>query len=290
MSKLVILTGAGLSAESGLRTFRDQNGLWENHSIDEVCNGHTWRANFATVQRFYSARRNQLAAAEPNAAHRQIAAWQSRYETLLLTQNVDDLLERAGCRGVVHLHGFLPEMTCTQCGHVWNIGYAEWKTGSHCPRCRSVEDARPHIVFFNEPAPAYETLWETFSALTSRDVVVVIGTSGTVLPVNEMAIQFRGFKILNNLAPEPGINGAVFDRVFYLPATQAAPKIDREIRELLGYGSFFVRSPPRFKFCLTPPSRGIRSRPATCSERWRAQARSSQRVAFVFLGKTARKK
>ncbi len=234
MPRLVILTGAGLSAESGLRTFRDQNGLWENHSIDTVCNGHTWRANFPLVQAFYNARRTQLATALPNAAHRQIAAWQARYDTVLLTQNVDDLLERAGCRDVVHLHGFLPEMTCAACGHLWNIGYAEWPEGAACPRCRSVRDARPHIVFFNEPAPQYDRLWETFAELTSRDVVVVIGTSGVVLPVTSMAAQFQGYKILNNLEPEPAVDGNVFERVFYLPATKAAPEIDAVVREQLG--------------------------------------------------------
>ena len=97
MAKLIILTGAGLSAESGLRTFRDSNGLWENHSIDVVCNGATWRANYDLVQTFYNDRRTQLASAAPNAAHRMIAGWQQRYETVILTQNVDDLLERAGC-------------------------------------------------------------------------------------------------------------------------------------------------------------------------------------------------
>ncbi|MEI7958346.1 MAG: Sir2 family NAD-dependent protein deacetylase [Verrucomicrobiota bacterium] len=233
MAKLIILTGAGLSAESGLRTFRDQNGLWENHSINVVCNGHTWRANFTLVHRFYNARRAQLATAEPNAAHLQIAAWQSRFDALILTQNVDDLLERAGCRDVVHLHGFLPEMICASCNHIWNIGYEGWKTGARCPRCQSIKDARPNIVFFNEQAPQYELMWDAFASLTSRDVVVVIGTSGVVLPVSDMARQFRGFKILNNLAAEPAINGNAFDQVFYKPATQAVKEIDRIVRQRL---------------------------------------------------------
>ena len=233
MSRLIILTGAGLSAESGLRTFRDSNGLWENHSVDEVCNGATWRANFELVHRFYNDRRTQLTTAEPNAAHRQIADWQNRYETIILTQNVDDLLERAGCRDVLHLHGFLPEMTCVDCGHVWNVGYAEWKKGTPCIRCPSIKGVRPHIVFFGEPAPQYELMWDAFASLTSNDTVVVIGTSGVVLPITEMALQFRGYKILNNLAPEPAINANVFDRVFYQPATQAVQDIDSLLRSRL---------------------------------------------------------
>lgn len=234
MPKLIILTGAGLSAESGLRTFRDSNGLWENYSIDEVCNGATWRANFDLVHHFYNERRTQLAGALPNAAHRQIAEWERRYETTILTQNVDDLLERAGCENVVHLHGFLPEMRCVDCGHVWNIGYTAWKKGARCPACPSVKGVRPQIVFFGEPAPHYALMWEAFASLSSRDVVVIIGTSGTVLPVADMAVQFRGFKILNNLAPEPAISDGVFDRVFYLPATQAAREMDQTVRERLG--------------------------------------------------------
>jgi len=231
MPKLIVLTGAGLSAESGLRTFRDQNGLWENHSIDEVCNGATWRKNFDLVHHFYNERRTQLATAEPNTAHRQIAEWQGRHETVILTQNVDDLLERAGCHDVIHLHGFLPEMMCVNCERVWNIGYLEWKTGAPCPHCQSAKGVRPHIVFFNEPAPQYALMWDTFASLTSEDVVVVIGTSGVVLPIAAMAQQFRGFKILNNLAPEPAINDAAFDRVFYQPATQAAREIDGIVRK-----------------------------------------------------------
>ncbi|MEI8340567.1 MAG: Sir2 family NAD-dependent protein deacetylase [Verrucomicrobiota bacterium] len=234
MSKLIVLTGAGLSAESGVRTFRDSNGLWENHSIEQVCNGATWRANFDLVHQFYNDRRAQLSTVEPNPAHRAIARWQSRYETILLTQNVDDLLERAGCRDVVHLHGFLPEMQCVDCGHVWNIGYVEWQKSVNCPQCPSVRAVRPHIVFFGEPAPRYETMWRAFDSLREDDVVVVIGTSGVVLPVTQMASYFPGYKILNNLASEQAIDERAFDRVIHKPATLAAEDIDRVLEERLG--------------------------------------------------------
>jgi len=234
MGKLIVLTGAGLSAESGLRTFRDSNGLWENHSIDVVCNGATWRKNHVLVQKFYNDRRLQLAAAAPNAAHRMVAAWQRRHETVILTQNVDDLLERAGCDGVVHLHGFLPEMQCVDCGHVWNIGYLAWPQDGRCERCPSVKGVRPNIIFFGEMAPMYEVMWRAFASLAPEDVVVIIGTSGVVLPVGQMAAQFPGYKILNNLAAEPAIDDSAFDRVFYRPATQAAAEINRIVDERLG--------------------------------------------------------
>ena len=233
MARLVILTGAGLSAESGLRTFRDSNGLWENHSIQEVCNGATWRRNYDLVQKFYNDRRTQLGGAEPNAAHRMIAQWQKRYDTVLLTQNVDDLLERAGCSDVVHLHGFLPEMQCVDCGHIWNVGYAAWKNGDPCVRCPSTASVRPNIVFFGEMAPMYEVMWGELASLTMRDVLLVIGTSGVVLPVTHMAAQFGGCKILNNLAAEEAIDGRAFDHVFYQPATQAVVSIDSVLKERL---------------------------------------------------------
>lgn len=233
MPKLIILTGAGLSAESGLRTFRDNDGLWENHSIHEICDGSTWRKNFDLVHKFYNDRRTQLAKAEPNEAHRMITKWESLYDTTVLTQNVDDLLERAGCRNVVHLHGFLPEITCASCERVWNIGYTEWKNEDPCPSCGSMRDVRPRIVFFNEPAPHYRTLWEALDSLTDLDVLLVIGTSGTVLPISQIASMYPGFKILNNLAPESAIDDSYFNRVFHMPATEAAKGIDGILEERL---------------------------------------------------------
>ena len=230
MPKLIILTGAGLSAESGLRTFRDSNGLWENHSIEEVCHGATWRRNFELVHRFYNERRTQLGTVEPNPAHRMIARWQSLYDTVLLTQNVDDLLERAGCVDVVHLHGFLPELRCVQCEYVWDIRYTQWN-GEKCPDCGSASDVRPHIIFFGEEAPRYATLWRTFNSLTAKDVVLIIGTSGVVLPVNDMAERYPGYKILNNLAPEPSIQEHNFEKVLYRPATKAVEEIDAILAE-----------------------------------------------------------
>lgn len=225
MAKLVVLTGAGLSAESGLRTFRDSNGLWENHSIDEVCNGATWRNNFELVHRFYNDRREQLGPAKPNAAHHTIAAWQKNYETVILTQNVDDLLERAGCVDVIHLHGKLSEMQCVDCGQVWDIGYSRWETGASCLGCKGISTVRPNIVFFGETAPFYEVMWDVLGSLRSRDAFVVIGTSGVVLPITYMARQFPGYKILNNLTEETAIDGAAFDEVLYQPATAAVEKI-----------------------------------------------------------------
>ena len=234
MPKLIILTGAGLSAESGLRTFRDSNGLWENHSVEQICDGRTWRRNFELVHKFYNDRRTQLATAVPNEAHKMIAKWESLYETTILTQNIDDLLERARCRNVVHLHGFLPEMTCAQCESIWNIGYSAWRTDTPCPSCNSLRVSRPRIVFFGEAAPNYMAMQDALDSLTAQDVLLVIGTSGTVLPISDIAMRYSGFKILNNLAHEPAIDETHFDEVFHMPATRAAKMIDSVLAERIG--------------------------------------------------------
>ena len=236
MPKLTILTGAGLSAESGVATFRSANGLWENHRIEEVCHISTWKQNFEKVHAFYNARRTQLATVEPNAAHRAIASWEARYEATVLTQNVDDLLERAGCRNAIHLHGRLQELRCTACEHIWNIGHTEWRTGTPCPAegCGCIRGVKPNIVFFGEMAPRYADLWEEFESTGPDDVLIVIGTSGVVLPVNTLAQVHEGYRILNNLEPEPAIDEAQFEQAFYMPATKAVEEIDAALRERLG--------------------------------------------------------
>ena len=238
-SRLIILSGAGLSAESGLRTFRDTGGLWENERIETVCHALTWEENIGAVHRFYNERRAQLSAAQPNAAHRMLAQWEERYSATILTQNVDDLLERAGCRRVIHLHGKLTEMRCEACGHVWNAGYASWKLGDPCPcspQCACVRGIRPNIVFFGEAAPAYEELWRAFTDIAPADAVIVIGTSGVVLPVNAMVSGLKDagtLVVLNNLHLQAEIDDSFFTYVFHEPATQAAAKIDAALREHL---------------------------------------------------------
>jgi len=233
MKKLVILSGAGLSAESGLSTFRDNDGLWEKHRVEDICDIHTWRNNYDLVHRFYNQRRTQLGTVQPNAAHRQIAKWESAYPTILLTQNVDDLLERGGCKEVTHLHGFLTEMQCKACGNDWPIGYTEWSDTDRCPRlrCRSRAGVKPNVVFFGESAPMYTRLFKTMESLQAGDVLLVIGTTGAVLPVDSMARRAPCTTILNNLAPSEFIDGANFDHVFHEPATQAIGKINRLLKE-----------------------------------------------------------
>ena len=231
---LVVFSGAGLSADSGIATFRGADGLWENHSIDEVCNFDTWEANRQSVHGFYNARRVALAGVAPNPMHRLLAGWQSRFRTTLVTQNIDDLLERAGATEVLHVHGFLTEMRCLACGAVWDIGATAWDPSTdRCPSCGSLEGVKPNVVFFNEPAPLYEPMADVFASLGPDDVLVVIGTDGAVVPIGRIAERLRCRKALNNLepiAPEDFVPGMVsprqFDRTLFKPAAQAVGELD----------------------------------------------------------------
>jgi NAD-dependent deacetylase len=237
LAKLFVFSGAGLSAESGIQTFRNSpDGLWENHKIEQVCDYLTWKDNYDLVHQFYNARRTQLATVKPNAAHAMIAQWQARYPSTIMTQNVDDLLERAGCTDVVHLHGFLPEMVCEACGHVWHVGYAAWGDDHCCPNnarsmpCRSRTGVKPNVVFFHQDAPRYRDLFAAIQAIEADDVVIVCGTSEAVIPIGCYLVDRPGFKIWNSLEPSPSLT---YDASVIAPATEAFVKIDRMLAQLL---------------------------------------------------------
>ena len=175
--RIVVLTGAGISAESGLRTFRAADGLWEDHRIDDVATPEGYRRDPALVHRFYNARRKAAAEAEPNAAHRALADLATRHELTLVTQNVDDLHERGGSADVIHMHGALNSALCANCGHRWPSP-AKTSTGSLCPNCAKAA-VRPDIVWFGEIPYHMDDIW---SALETAEVFAAIGTSGSVYP------------------------------------------------------------------------------------------------------------
>ena len=225
----MILSGAGLSAESGLKTFRDSGGLWENYDVMEVCSATGFAKNPKKVLEFYNERRMQLKSVQPNHAHKIIAQLKSEFkeQIYVITQNVDDLLERAGCESVVHLHGFLPELYCAKCGFKQNIGYARQESTT-CPKCAQ-NALRHNIVMFEEPAPEYATL---YSALDETDLFVCIGTSGFVLPVGHFARACE-HSILNNLEADESLD-SYFEKCYIMKASLAIDKIAVDIREFLG--------------------------------------------------------
>jgi len=174
---LVIFTGAGISAESGLQTFRGAEGLWEGHRIEDVATAEAWSRNRALVQEFYNQRRRSVLAAEPNAAHRALVELDSRFDTWIVTQNIDDLHERAGSARVLHLHGEIRKsQSSLDPARVYDIDGSELREGM---LCEGGSQLRPHVVWFGEPVPMIGPA----TALAERAAhFVVIGTSLQVYP------------------------------------------------------------------------------------------------------------
>ncbi len=173
---LVVLSGAGISAESGIKTFRDSDGLWENHRVEEVATYEAWQKNNTLVLEFYNQRRRQVLECEPNDAHRLLVKLEEKYDVQIITQNVDDLHERAGSTNVLHLHGELLKVRSTLDEHL----IYDWKTdlviGDKCERGSQL---RPHIVWFGEAVPMIEKAAEIAA---KADIFLVIGTSMVVYP------------------------------------------------------------------------------------------------------------
>ena len=207
---LLILTGAGVSAESGLATFRGPDGLWEGHRVEDVCTPEALARDPVLVHRFYDARRAALASVEPNAAHRALArldaAWPG--ELLLVTQNVDDLHERAGSRRLLHMHGELKSALCISCGErrEWTVNLPP---GTLCPVC-DAPALRPDIVFFGEMPYDMDRIER---ALARVDLFVSIGTSGAVYPAAGFVrtARYAGARTLE-LNLEPSAGSVFFDK------------------------------------------------------------------------------
>ncbi len=232
---LIVFSGAGLSAESGLATFRGASGLWEGVSIRTVCDIETWEENFEAVHDFYDARREGGTKAEPNLAHRTIAKWQNEWpdRTTILTQNIDRLLERAGCKDVIHLHGDIRILWCVACGHEWELEVDRYDRKG-CPACRKLSTVKPSVVFFGERAPRYNDLYEIVAELRPQDTVVVVGTSGTVLPADRLFAHSEAYSILANLEPAQQMDEKVFSECCYGPATQRLPELWDTLKSRMG--------------------------------------------------------
>jgi NAD-dependent deacetylase len=202
--KVVVLTGAGISAESGVPTFRDADGLWEGHRVEDVATPEAFARDPGTVQRFYDARRAALRTVEPNPAHRALARLEQWLgdDLLLVTQNIDDLHERAGSTRVLHMHGELLSTLCGAC-EARSPWHDDLGHGPQCPRCASAA-LRPDVVWFGEVPYEMDRIFE---ALETCDLFVSIGTSGAVYPAAGFvrAARAYGARTLElNLQPSEG--------------------------------------------------------------------------------------
>jgi len=177
MKKLVVLTGSGISRESGIKTFRETGGLWETYNVTEVASPEGWASDKELVLKFYNERRTQLKDTKPNAGHTGLVELEEYFNVHIITQNVDNLHERAGSKNVLHLHGLLTHVRSTgEPNLVYDIGYKEINLGDKCEKGYQL---RPHIVWFGEAVPAIE---EAAVITGSADILVVVGTSLVVYP------------------------------------------------------------------------------------------------------------
>ncbi len=225
--KVVVLTGAGISAESGLPTFRDADGLWEGHRVEDVATPEAYDADPALVHAFYDARRRALAGVAPNVAHRALAGLEQRLgdDWLLVTQNIDDLHERAGSRRVLHMHGELRAALCRACGSrsAWLDDLADRPA---CPACGAAE-LRPDVVWFGEIPHRMDEIEE---AIATADLFVSIGTSGAVYPAAgfvQLAAAYGARTLELNLLPS--IGSPLFDESRQGPATLLVPAWAQEL-------------------------------------------------------------
>lgn len=224
---IVILTGAGISAESGVQTFRDQGGLWEGHRIDDVATPEAFLKNPNMVQKFYNDRRAQLLSPKimPNPAHLALAALEKKYpdQVYIVTQNIDHLHEMAGSKNVIHMHGSLFEVRCTQTEKVYMNWQAPVDAKTLCPCCEKTGTLRPNIVWFGEMPFELERIFELLDECTH---FMSIGTSGQVYPAAGFAehVRMKGKAKTAELNLEPSAISHIFAEKIYGPAGTIVPK------------------------------------------------------------------
>lgn len=196
--RLVVLTGAGVSQESGIKTFRDSDGLWENYPVEEVASIEGWNKNKELMLRFYNERRAQLATVEPNKAHKIIAELERDFDVTVVTQNVDNLHERAGSTKIIHLHGELTKVRGVDDDETtYDIGYEPIHLGDKSP---SGAQLRPHIVWFGEAVPKLE---EGARAVSECDILLVVGTSLAVYPAAGLVNYITRGRPIYLIDPKP---------------------------------------------------------------------------------------
>lgn len=216
--KIAVLTGAGISAESGLKTFRDSNGLWEGHDVMEVASPQGFSKNPALVLDFYNQRRRQLLQVEPNTAHKALATLEKYHEVVVITQNVDDLHERAGSSRVVHLHGELLKVRSTFDEDLIMDWRNDLNIGDFCEYSHQL---RPHIVWFGEAVPLMEIAIELVGA---ADTIMIVGTSMQVYPAAGLLQYATHDSSVYFVDPNPAVRSSKRITVLAEQATSGVPK------------------------------------------------------------------
>jgi NAD-dependent deacetylase len=226
--RVFVLTGAGISAESGLPTFRASDGLWAGHAIEDVCTPEAWERNPELVWQFYSARREAAEKARPNAGHIALAELEERLngQVFLCTQNVDDLHEKAGSRNLLHMHGELFTSRCSrECGRLPREDHALYSTLGNVRRCECGAMLRPHIVWFGETPLEMDRIAEEIKRAT---VMLVVGTSGSVYPAANFVHYARQAGACTvYVGPEAPLNAAAFTHVVTGKAGEVLPGLLR---------------------------------------------------------------
>ncbi len=230
-NQIVVLTGAGLSAESGLHTFRDKDGIWAKYDYREVATPEGYSRNPALVLDFYNQRRRQNADVRPNAAHHAVARLEADFpgEVLVVTQNIDPLHEIAGSKNLIHMHGEIMKALCGACGRRHPIGHSDLTLETVCPVCAKPGLMRPDVVWFGEMPYQMDRIYE---ALGGCDLFISIGTSGTVYPAAGFVMEARragAHTVELNLEPSEGIS--IFHEAIHGRATEVVPAY---VERLLG--------------------------------------------------------
>ncbi len=225
--KITVLTGAGMSAESGIKTFRDSGGLWEGHDVMEVASPQGWKNNPELVLDFYNQRRKQLLSVQPNTGHIALAELESEHSVSIITQNVDDLHERAGSTNVLHLHGELFKVRST----VIENTILDWKKDLNLgDTCKDNYQLRPHIVWFGEAVPEMDN---AIRIVMQTDILIIIGTSMQVYPAAGLLQYAPENSKMFFVDPKPSISSSERLTVFAENATSGVQKVVSEINSFL---------------------------------------------------------
>jgi NAD-dependent deacetylase len=225
--KIIVFTGAGISAESGIKTFRDAGGLWEEYNIQEVATPEAWEKNKALVIEFYNKRRKQVLEAKPNGAHKALVKLEQKYDVQIITQNIDDLHERAGSSKVLHLHGeILKSRSSLDPSLIYPIHGWELKLGEKCERGTQL---RPHIVWFGEMVPNMEI---SYLLASKSDIFIIIGTSLNVFPAAGL-VEYVPASTPKYLIDPKAVNNSTFLKNIEIVPELAVEGVSKLVEKLL---------------------------------------------------------